>query len=178
MKSNIHRIVVVLIAAFVGMAEVANAFYDPGLQRWINRDPIGEEGFTILHSPETTGESDGPNLYAFVGNDPGNKTDSFGLISYAPGTCSVIEKLKGGNCMWQCTCPAGYSMGFVRSVQVSPCNRTPSRTCFKLDPLDYCVLAGAAILSQLDSPAPGPCDAGAVAILTSRGLMCVVRGVK
>ena len=42
MKSNIKRHLAILIAMFVGMVEVANAFYDPGLQRWINRDPLGD----------------------------------------------------------------------------------------------------------------------------------------
>lgn len=35
---------IILIATFVGMVEVANAFYDPGLQRWVNRDPPREVG--------------------------------------------------------------------------------------------------------------------------------------
>jgi len=33
-------------------------FFEPNLQRWLNRDPIGEEG--------------GLNLYGYVGNDPMN----------------------------------------------------------------------------------------------------------
>jgi RHS repeat-associated protein len=39
--------------------------YDPNLQRWIQRDPIGEQG--------------GINLYQFVGNSPINFVDPFGL---------------------------------------------------------------------------------------------------
>jgi hypothetical protein len=56
MASNIKRLTIILIVLFAGMVEVANAFYDPGLQRWLNRDPIGEAG--------------GINLYAFVNNSP------------------------------------------------------------------------------------------------------------
>jgi RHS repeat-associated protein len=41
-------------------------FYDPSLQRWINRDPIGEIG--------------GINLYRFVQNSPVAHTDAYGLI--------------------------------------------------------------------------------------------------
>src|SRR5689334_16839078 len=43
-------------------------WYDPNLQRWINRDPIGEAG--------------GINLYDFVGNDPVNYQDAFGLETF------------------------------------------------------------------------------------------------
>src|SRR5947209_3182044 len=39
--------------------------YDPNLQRWIQRDPIGEQG--------------GINLYQFVGNNPVNLVDPYGL---------------------------------------------------------------------------------------------------
>lgn len=65
MKPNIKHLPLVLAVIFAGMVEVANAFYDPGLQRWINRDPIGEEG--------------GINLCGFVGNDPLNGVDALGL---------------------------------------------------------------------------------------------------
>ena len=41
-------------------------FYDPSLQRWLNRDPIGEVG--------------GLNLYRFVRNSPITHTDAYGLI--------------------------------------------------------------------------------------------------
>jgi RHS repeat-associated protein len=40
-------------------------FYDPGMQRWLNRDPLGEEG--------------GVNLYLIVENDPVGRLDPLGL---------------------------------------------------------------------------------------------------
>jgi hypothetical protein len=46
---------------------LASAYYDPGVQRWINRDP-GEEDA-------------GVNLYAFVDDAPLNQLDHFGLRS-------------------------------------------------------------------------------------------------
>ena len=42
-------------------------FYDPNLQRWVNRDPIGERG--------------GNNLYGFVKNDPQDAIDPRGLVA-------------------------------------------------------------------------------------------------
>ena len=40
-------------------------FFDPSTQRWLNRDPLGEEG--------------GLNLYGFVGNNPMMYVDLYGL---------------------------------------------------------------------------------------------------
>lgn len=51
-------------------------FYEPNLQRWLNRDPIGEEG--------------GINLYGFVANSPINTVDAFGLFS--PGAHDFLYK--------------------------------------------------------------------------------------
>jgi RHS repeat-associated protein len=42
-------------------------YYNPSLQRWVNRDPIEERG--------------GPNLYCFVRNGPISQTDALGLLS-------------------------------------------------------------------------------------------------
>ena len=43
-------------------------FYSPSLMRWLNRDPIEEEG--------------GLNLYGFCGNNAMNRVDIIGLIDY------------------------------------------------------------------------------------------------
>ena len=46
-------------------------FYEPNLQRWLNRDLVGEFG--------------GVNLYGFVGNRPIETVDPFGLAEYPSG---------------------------------------------------------------------------------------------
>lgn len=48
-------------------APVAQAFYNPSTGRWLSRDPIEEKG--------------GLNIYEFVKNDAGNKTDTLGLTT-------------------------------------------------------------------------------------------------
>ena len=56
-------------------------FYDPATQRWLNRDPIGEEG--------------GVNLYGYVGNNPISGVDPLGLsnvrITDASGNVTILD---------------------------------------------------------------------------------------
>jgi uncharacterized protein RhaS with RHS repeats len=65
---------IAIVAMFVTTQAQAVLFwarpYDPNLQRWIQRDPIGEQG--------------GINLYGYVDNNPVNHYDPFGL-------CLVVD---------------------------------------------------------------------------------------
>lgn len=63
-KTHLSLILVALLAYWVGLCN-ASAFYDPGTQRWLNRDPIAESG--------------GVNLYEFVDDNPLEKIDYYGL---------------------------------------------------------------------------------------------------
>ncbi|OVE75016.1 hypothetical protein BVX97_05800, partial [bacterium E08(2017)] len=51
-----------------GLSYYGYRYYDAGMGRWLNRDPIAEQG--------------GLNLYGFVGNDGVNDGDSLGLASF------------------------------------------------------------------------------------------------
>ena len=66
MKSTIRKLISALCLLTTLAAQTASGFYDPNLQRWLTLDPIGEAG--------------GINLYQFVGNDPVNGVDPWGLF--------------------------------------------------------------------------------------------------
>src|SRR5690606_17301068 len=64
-NANLYRFSSKMYIATHGLYYYGYRFYNPGLQRWMNRDPIGELG--------------GVNLYAFGWNNPSYGVDPFGL---------------------------------------------------------------------------------------------------
>ena len=62
--ANVYRFSSQQIHINSGMYMYLYRCYDPGMQRWINRDPLGELG--------------GINLYAFAGNGGPNRVDFYG----------------------------------------------------------------------------------------------------
>src|SRR5206468_9938689 len=85
-SANVYRFSSKEIHVNSGMYYYLYRFYDPNLQRWINRDPIGEQGFELLRAgpqrarrPMYAKASATPvlaNLYAFVGNSPLERIDA------------------------------------------------------------------------------------------------------
>src|SRR5580765_2148016 len=72
MKAQLHLICMAVMAVtLLGSLQTASAYYDPGVQRWLNRDPIAENA--------------GLNLFEFCLNNPINKLDSFGLVTVTVG---------------------------------------------------------------------------------------------
>jgi RHS repeat-associated protein len=67
-SANIYRFSSKEIHANSGMYYYGYRFYDPNLQRWINRDPVNELG--------------GINLYQFVANQPTDFADPVGKICW------------------------------------------------------------------------------------------------
>ena len=68
-----------------GLYATLNRFYDPGLGRWISRDPIGE--------------TEGINLYRYAANDPLKYTDPSGLEVFPNGVPSPTP-LRSGRSPW------------------------------------------------------------------------------
>lgn len=69
---------VVLVAGLWAVPRPAEAYYDPGIQRWINRDPIIDAASSgRLAGRGASDEYQG--LYAFAGNQPLNVVDAYGL---------------------------------------------------------------------------------------------------
>lgn len=56
-----------------GLVNYGFRYYDPSQGRFLNRDPIGEQG--------------GANLYRFVGNDPVHNVDKWGLAWVTDPNC-------------------------------------------------------------------------------------------
>lgn len=94
-----HTIRFLPLLALLAAPHLASAYYDPGVQRWLNRDSIDELGFTLVTSgrqpiPTVDVDDDEPgngsstrpsrstelNLYAFVENRPTTEVDPFGLL--------------------------------------------------------------------------------------------------
>ncbi len=63
--ANVYRFSSKEVQTNSGMYYYGRRFYDPNLQRWINRDPIEEQG--------------GINLFSFSANDPVTHFDPFGM---------------------------------------------------------------------------------------------------
>ena len=66
---NTLRTLLLAVLALLALNNIASAHYNPTIGRWINRDPLGEEG--------------GQNLYGFVLNRPPSAYDVLGLSVYA-----------------------------------------------------------------------------------------------
>ena len=80
MKTQIKPLIRFLpLLALLSAPHLASAYYDPGVQRWINRDPLLQiefRAFTRAPAPVTTAEI---RTYVFVRNQPLTLVDPLGL---------------------------------------------------------------------------------------------------
>jgi hypothetical protein len=102
-NSNLVLIVVVLMTYWVGLSS-ASAFYDPGAQRWLNRDPLSNQGFIILKNNHpinrfyhlvftVVGDDSHAGIYGYVNGSPVNRYDYLGLDSCPPPDCTGAPPL-------------------------------------------------------------------------------------
>ena len=92
--------------AGTGLNYYGYRFYSPGVERWMNRDPLGEAG--------------GVNLYGFVGGNPVNWVDPWGL-EIIPFVGDLSNLPPGGYPGW------GGPGGHVPSPSDEP---IPNETCW------------------------------------------------
>src|ERR1700686_2675384 len=78
-SANVYRFSSKEIHVNSGLYYYLYRFYDPNLQRWINRDPVGESGFRAIRGRDTAVLMRNPNLYGFVANSPEQNVDFLGL---------------------------------------------------------------------------------------------------
>ncbi len=91
-EANLYRFSSKELHQNSGLVYYLYRFYDANLQRWPNRDPIGESGFEVLklRSSRLLGLIEilrrigGDNLYGFVGNKPTDAHDRVGLAAGTP----------------------------------------------------------------------------------------------
>ena len=124
-----------------GLYSYGYRFYSPGLGRFINRDPIGVAG--------------GANLYGFVGNNPINMVDGYGLLGIAVRVMDIDIPLG----------PAPFNLLYGRGGPDFLFDRGSSRNFGSDASKGY--FAGMDGLSPLGSPYKdmgyySPCDSSAI----------------
>jgi hypothetical protein len=94
---TLTKTLMLFCGTWVMFLAAANAYYDPGVQRWLNRDPFEDHGFQELLPPGSARSrpfGDG-NPQAFVENDPLDRLDAWGLEATFKGCVRrQIEAIK------------------------------------------------------------------------------------
>ena len=107
-------------------ARVGYRFYEPNLQRWLNRDPIGERG--------------GANLYVYGSNDSVHRIDPLGLIDRTGPSFPLFgpplpKYPKGDNCYaYACGRPGAGTLdpGVIGGIPKAPGYREGSMSCSEI----------------------------------------------
>jgi RHS repeat-associated protein len=81
-----------------GLVLLTNRYYDPGLARFLTRDPIGPAG--------------GANLYGYAGNGPVNGADPLGLFTPVDAAVGLLGGIGGAAGFAVSKNPAGAAIGF------------------------------------------------------------------
>ncbi len=119
-------------------------FYDASVQRWLNRDPIGDLGFRLLALKKGMAGLDELNLFAFVMNKSLNEIDPLGLEGLA-GSVGVI--CCGGS-------PAGARTAMEAGLNAADA-AYPDRNSVENRAMRHCVASG--MLAVSDGCGPAEC---------------------
>ena len=93
----------------------ASAFYDPHIGRWINRDPVGEEGSDNLHN--------------FISNNAVNSVDVLGLYQFGGLQATYGVNASGGEIGGRKQGATGGRLGIVKlDTELKDCNK---KCCLK-----------------------------------------------
>ena len=89
------------MVVLLSLTEMASAFYDANLGRWLNRDPADDWGSIVNYLQNVRESEIDVNLYGFAGNAPSLYVDEFGLKWRAGGKWdgkddSIVCDNKGG----------------------------------------------------------------------------------
>jgi RHS repeat-associated protein len=82
MTSVLKRLALTGLLVLPLLPRTASAYYDPGVQRWLNRDPAADLGFISLSRRIVPTAAIAANIYRFVGNRPVLLVDPLGLTIY------------------------------------------------------------------------------------------------
>jgi len=147
---------------FLSAAQLASAFYDPSLGRWLNRDPLGEPGAALRHWVNSDRDT-GYNLYAYVGNRPMGAIDAFGLAYVNSGVkiCDDDDihawlEFPGGSAGFYPGDSIWHGPGKI--VNPDPHANDPKKKCrdFKLDDTCYDLPKFQECVASEGKSGPGP----------------------
>jgi RHS repeat-associated protein len=94
-----------------GLVYYLYRLYGPNLQRWPNRDPMGEPGFEALRQKQARLAADGPNAYSFLHNQPTGKVDLLGLSACTDACKNAAKSRQGSVNSFACYAGAGGAAG-------------------------------------------------------------------
>jgi RHS repeat-associated protein len=98
--ANLYRFSSKEIHVPSGLLYYLYRYYDSTIQRWPNRDPLGEVGFETLRDKLAIILGGGPNDYLFVKNRPVGEWDALGLLGGGRGNKSAprggVSPKRGG----------------------------------------------------------------------------------
>jgi RHS repeat-associated protein len=144
-SANVYRFSSKELHVNSGMYYYVHRFYDPSLQRWVNRDPVDEPGvpWKILQKmPIVRFTKEAENRYLFVKNEPISSTDPWGELRFAG--CRLIRPPHPiGCCLQQCDYACFYfdsdgnphkSIQYITRPRGWPCPKTTNALIWGEDP--------------------------------------------